>query len=424
MSNDIAIRVENLSKIYRLYDRPVDRLKESIHPLRKKYHRDFYALKDVSFEVKKGETVGIIGKNGSGKSTLLKILTGVLTPSSGKVEVNGKVSALLELGAGFNPEFTGIENIYLNGTIMGYSKEEIDAKLDDILDFADIGDFVHQPVKMYSSGMFVRLAFAVQACIDPEILVVDEALAVGDAEFTFKCINHMKRLIAKGVTVLFVTHDVQIVRSFCQRVIWVDNGEINLNGQPHYVTSEYIRELFYKKEKDFLETQQISIREEVDTNKKEIKNKYTKWGSGEITIEKISLLDEFGNEIDVIEWGKQVIIRFTAKALSNVDCSNIGFGFSFRNKNGLDIIVSTTIEEGLMFGSLQQGDKVDVEFRLENILASGDYLLTLQVEDRTEKKPRYFIFIEDAKIFKVVSNKEFFSVVQPQIFQRVILNER
>ncbi|HPH04166.1 MAG TPA: ABC transporter ATP-binding protein, partial [Spirochaetota bacterium] len=189
MLQDIAISVEHVSKVYRLYDKPVDRLKESLHPLRKKYHRDFHALDDVSFEVKKGETVGIIGQNGSGKSTLLKIITGVLTPSCGQVRVNGRVSALLELGTGFNPELTGIENVYFSGTVMGYTREEMDVRLDEILAFADIGEFVRQPVKTYSSGMFVRLAFAVAIKSNPEIMIVDEALAVGDMNFQAKCMT-------------------------------------------------------------------------------------------------------------------------------------------------------------------------------------------------------------------------------------------
>ena len=248
--SETAIKVENLSKVYRLYDKPMDRLKESIHPMRKKYHKDFYALNDVSFEIKKGETVGIIGKNGSGKSTLLKIITGVLTPSAGSVEVNGKVSALLELGAGFNPEFTGIENIYLNGTIMGYTKEEMDTRLDDILSFADIGDFVHQPVKMYSSGMFVRLAFAVAISVEPDILIVDEALSVGDMYFQLKCINKIKEFKKRGKTILFVTHDVYTVRNICNYAVWINGGEIELEGEVECVVNEY--EKFFKRSDNFL----------------------------------------------------------------------------------------------------------------------------------------------------------------------------
>ena len=200
-----AIKVSNLTKIYKLYDKPMDRLKESLHPLKKNYHKDFYALNDVSFEVKKGETVGIIGKNGAGKSTLLKIITGVLTPTSGDVQVNGRIASLLELGAGFNPEYTGIENIYLQGTLMGFGHEEMAAKVDEILAFADIGDFIHQSVKMYSSGMFARLAFAVAINVDPDILIVDEALSVGDAAFQNKCIRKMEEIGDKGITILFVS---------------------------------------------------------------------------------------------------------------------------------------------------------------------------------------------------------------------------
>ena len=187
MNKNTAIKVTNLSKVYKLYDKPADRLKESLHPLKKKYHKEFYALNDVSFEIKKGETVGIIGKNGAGKSTLLKIITGVLTPSGGHVHVNGRIASLLELGAGFNPEYTGVENIYLQGTLMGYTKEEMESKIQAILDFADIGDFVYQPVKSYSSGMFARLAFAVAINVEPDILIVDEALSVGDVFFQNKC---------------------------------------------------------------------------------------------------------------------------------------------------------------------------------------------------------------------------------------------
>ena len=184
---DTTILVNGISKIYKLYEKPIDRLKESLHPFKKKYHKEFYALKDITFEIEKGETVGIIGKNGSGKSTLLKIITGVLSPTNGSTTVKGKVSALLELGAGFNPEFTGLQNIYLNGTMMGYTKEEIDQRVGAILEFADIGDFIYQPVKTYSSGMFVRLAFAVAINVDPDILIVDEALSVGDIFFQLKC---------------------------------------------------------------------------------------------------------------------------------------------------------------------------------------------------------------------------------------------
>ena len=219
MSSDIAIRVQNITKTYQIYDKPQDRLKQSLWRGRKQFYREFKALDDVSFEVKKGETVGIIGRNGSGKSTLLQIICGTLAPTSGTVEVNGRVAALLELGAGFNPEFTGKENVYMNASILGLSKEEIDAKYDDIVAFADIGDFIEQPVKTYSSGMYVRLAFAVIAHVDADILVIDEALAVGDVFFTQKCMRFIEQYQENGGAILFVSHDMATVTKLCQSVL-------------------------------------------------------------------------------------------------------------------------------------------------------------------------------------------------------------
>jgi ABC-type polysaccharide/polyol phosphate transport system ATPase subunit len=243
--SDIAIRIDKISKIYRLYASPSDRLKETFHVFRKKYHHDFYALKNISFEVEKGKTVGIIGQNGAGKSTLLKILTGVLTPSSGYYTVNGKISSLLELGAGFNPELTGIENVYFNGMIFGFSKQEIDNKLDDILAFADIGEFVYQKVRTYSSGMFVRLAFAVAVQVNPDILIVDEALSVGDMRFQQKCFRRMREFKQSGKTVLFVTHDQGTVSNFCDYVYWIKDGEIFRHGEPSTVVKKYISHMAY-----------------------------------------------------------------------------------------------------------------------------------------------------------------------------------
>jgi lipopolysaccharide transport system ATP-binding protein len=239
MSDDIAISVNNLTKIYKLYDSPQDRLKEALHPLRRKFHHDFHALNDISFEIKKGESFGIIGKNGSGKSTLLKTITGVLTPTIGSVSVNGKISALLELGAGFNPDLTGMENIYFNGTLMGFTREEMDEMLDGILAFADIGEFVHQPVKTYSSGMFVRLAFAVAVIVKPDILVVDEALSVGDVFFQQKCFSKIREIIDSGTTCLFVSHDTKAIMNICSRVILLDNGVMDFFGAPEEAVSRY-----------------------------------------------------------------------------------------------------------------------------------------------------------------------------------------
>ena len=225
-----AVEVKNVTKIYRLYDKPIDRLKESLSVSHKEYHKDFYALSDLSFTVEKGQTVGIIGTNGSGKSTILKIITGVLTPTTGEVTVRGKISALLELGAGFNQDYTGIENIYMNGTMMGYTKKEMDAKLPEILDFAEIGDFVYQPVKTYSSGMFVRLAFALAINVEPEILIVDEALSVGDVFFQSKCYRRMEEIRKNGTTIIMVTHDMGSIIKYCDKVVLLNKGEFIAQG--------------------------------------------------------------------------------------------------------------------------------------------------------------------------------------------------
>lgn len=230
MQSNLAINVCDVTKIYRLYDKPIDRLKESISLTHKKYHKEFFALDKISFSVEKGSTVGIIGTNGSGKSTILKIITGVLNPTTGSVEVDGNISALLELGAGFNMDYTGIENIYMNGTMMGFSREQMEAKLPEILEFADIGDFVYQPVKTYSSGMFVRLAFALAINVEPEILIVDEALSVGDVFFQAKCYRRMEEIRKTGTTILMVTHDMGSVIKYCDKVILLNKGEFLAEG--------------------------------------------------------------------------------------------------------------------------------------------------------------------------------------------------
>lgn len=261
MSN-IAIQISNLSKAYKIFEKPTDRIKESLNPFGKRYSKDFYALHNVSVSIYKGETIGVIGKNGAGKSTLLKMITGVLTPSSGNITINGRIASLLELGAGFNPEMTGIENIYFNGTIMGYTKKEIDAKLDDILDFADIGDFIHQPVKMYSSGMFARLAFAVNVNVKPDILIVDEALSVGDVFFQNKCFKRMADLQKQGVTVLFVSHDMGSIRQLCSKCLWLDNGTKRQYGPVEEVAAAYFNEQLA--ERNQLHKEAVKQPQEVD----------------------------------------------------------------------------------------------------------------------------------------------------------------
>ena len=293
--SDFAIKVDNVTKIYKLYDKPIDRLKEMLDFRKKSYHSDHYALRDISFEVKKGESVGIIGTNGSGKSTILKIITGVLNPTTGNVEVKGRISALLELGAGFNMEYTGIENIYLNGTMMGYSKKDIDERLKEIVNFADIGEFINQPVKTYSSGMFVRLAFAVAINIDPEILIVDEALSVGDVFFQAKCYKKFQEFRKAGKTIIFVSHDLSSISKYCDKAILLNKGIFIEEGKPNNVIDTYKKILVHQ-----FDTRKA---EEVKNNNDKIElDKNIIWNKNmNVNPNKI----EYGNKkAEIIDFGK------------------------------------------------------------------------------------------------------------------------
>lgn len=237
---DNIIEIKGLSKIYNIYDKPIDRLKEALDKNAKVYHKEFYALKEINLTVKSGEILGLVGRNGAGKSTLLKLITGIIEPSKGSVQTNGTISALLELGTGFNPEYTGIQNIYLYGTMLGKTKEEMDAELNNIISFANIGEFIHQPVKSYSSGMFARLAFSVAVNVKPDILIVDEILAVGDLDFQLKCMDRMKEMMRGGTTVLFVSHDINAVKRFCTRAVWIKSGILIEDGDINIVTDHYL----------------------------------------------------------------------------------------------------------------------------------------------------------------------------------------
>ena len=244
-----TIEVRDLSKVYHLYNKPSDRIRETFSIRKKKYSKEHYALKNINLKINKGESIGIVWTNGSGKSTLLKLVTGVVTPTTGTIKTDGKIAALLELGAGFNPEYTGIENIYLNGTMMGYTEEEMKKRVPDIIEFADIGEFINQPVKSYSSGMFARLAFAVSINVEPDILIVDEALSVGDTRFQVKCIDKMRELQESGTTILFVTHAIEQIKRFCTRAIWIKNGELIEDGEASQVVDLYDNFMKYGEKK-------------------------------------------------------------------------------------------------------------------------------------------------------------------------------
>ena len=234
-----SIAIEHITKKYQLFDKPIDRLKEAFSITHKKYSKEHYALQDINLEIHKGESIGLVGTNGSGKSTLLKLITGVVTPTEGEIRSCGKIAALLELGAGFNMEYTGLENIYLNGTMMGYDEKEMEKRVPDIIEFADIGEFIHQPVKTYSSGMFARLAFAVSIHVEPDILIVDEALSVGDTRFQVKCIDKMRQLQEEGTTILFVTHATEQIKRFCTRAIWIKEGHVRADGEAAHIVDEF-----------------------------------------------------------------------------------------------------------------------------------------------------------------------------------------
>ncbi|PRM91330.1 polysaccharide ABC transporter ATP-binding protein [Arcobacter cryaerophilus gv. occultus] len=392
--NNTAIKVSHLTKVYKLYDKPVDRLKESLHPLKKKYHKEFYALNDVSFEIKKGETVGIIGKNGAGKSTLLKIITGVLTPSSGHVHVNGRIASLLELGAGFNPEYTGIENIYLQGTLMGYTKEEMESKIQAILDFADIGDFVHQAVKMYSSGMFARLAFSIAINVEPDILIVDEALSVGDMLFQVKCMAHMRSMMESGVTVLFVSHDTHSIKTLCNKAIWIQNGSMIEYGDAGVVANKYI-EMQHLQMNDELPITTSTINLEniscdtllgdidipisVSTNEKEIDTKISqRYGDDRATILDMIVLDKDFKAIEELtsnhEYYIQIAIKFNAKL------STFVMGFSLSSLDGIQQLTWTNAQDGMLFPSVEQNSIVIVTTKIKIPIRPGIYNFSIGVE--------------------------------------------
>ncbi len=405
----LTIDVKNLSKVYKIYDKPGDRILESFFP--KKYKekiKDFYALNDVSFSISKGETVGIIGKNGSGKSTLLKILTGVINHTTGEKIINGTIAAILELGAGFNPEYTGIENIYLNGTIMGMKKEEVEKKIDEIAEFAEIGDFINRPVKNYSSGMFVRLAFAVAINSDPDILIVDEALAVGDYRFQAKCYNKFEELKEKGKTILFVSHDVDAVRRFCTRAIWLDCGRMVMDGEVGEVTSKYMEFITSCENNaiEYLKSEKSETVAEEERPQKEF-NAINRFGSDVGCIKDVRLLKK-GRENEVFESGETMTIETVVDIPKDANLENVGFAVALKNKNGLDLFVSALHDKDMRFKKTGR-NVVKVSFPL--YLNIGEYTVISSLEKRDTVPIQYYDYIEGAAYVKVICNREHFGVM-------------
>ena len=399
MAEDIAISVNDVSKMYKLYDNPMDRLKESLGLSRKKKYKEHYALNHVSFQVHKGETVGIIGTNGSGKSTILKIITGVLSPTGGEVSVNGRISALLELGAGFNGEYSGLENVYLNGSMIGFSREEIDAKLQSILDFADIGEFIHQPVKTYSSGMFVRLAFAVAINIDPEILIVDEALSVGDVFFQAKCYRKFEEFKEMGKTILFVSHDLSSIGKYCDRVVLLNKGEKLAEGGAKEMVNLYRRVLVNQYDDADLEEGAENAEAGQDgqltdgtagenVSKKEhagggramkdslnLNPKVLEYGSKLGEIVDFVIRDDTGMITNVIEKGKEFSVQM--KVRFQADVNDPIFAFTLKDLKGTEITGTNTMYEHTPVKPQKAGDVREITFKQIMPLEAGEYMLCL-----------------------------------------------
>lgn len=397
--SEFAIQVKHLDKMYKLYNKPSDRLRETLGfkvPV-----REHYALRDVNFQVERGETVGIIGTNGSGKSTILKIITGVLNPTAGEVKVDGRISALLELGAGFNMEYTGIENVYLNGTMMGFSKEEVDARLQDILDFADIGDFVYQPVKSYSSGMFVRLAFAVAINIDPEILIVDEALSVGDVFFQAKCYRKFEEFKKMGKTILFVSHDLSSISRYCDRVILLNKGVKLEEGSPKQMVDMYKQLLVGQdpaKAEEKKEEQKESWSQQFQVNPNMLE-----YGTKLAEIVDFAVLDDKDRCTNTIEKGSSFRIRM--KVVFHQDIQEPIMAYTFKDIKGTEITGTNTLFEKKSVEHSQGGDSCTVTFEQEMFLQGGEYLLSFGCTGYKDGEFTVFHRLYDACNITVVSNK-------------------
>ena len=401
--SEYAIEAEKLSKVYRLYDRPRDRFLEAINP-GKRRSKDHYALTDVDLKIKKGETVGIIGTNGSGKSTILKIITGVLSPTSGNITVNGRISALLELGAGVNMEYNGIENIYVNGTMMGFSRKEIDERLDSILQFADIGEYVYQPCKTYSSGMFVRLAFAVAINIDPEILIVDEALSVGDVFFQPKCYHKFEEFKEQGKTILFVSHDLSSIAKYCDRVILLNKGIKLDEGGPKEMIDAYKQVLVGQyKVTDDSEVSMDDLSRMSSEAAEAVNPDALEYGTGDAKIRDYYITDKNGTRTTAIIKGEEFTIHFSVDFTADIKAPI--FAFTVKNIRGTEITGTNTMYEKAFLEPVKSGDTKTVTFRQRMDLQGGEYLLSFGVTGYEQDKFQVYHRLYDVLNVTVVSDK-------------------
>ncbi len=408
MPKTTTIKVDNLTKLYHLYNKPQDRLKEALHPLRKSYHQEFYALDDVSFEIFKGETVAIIGKNGAGKSTLLKMITGVLTPTNGTIERDGRIASLLELGAGFNPEMTGIENIYLNGTLMGFSDREMDSKVEAILSFADIGEFIHQPVKMYSSGMFARLAFSVSINVEPDILIIDEALSVGDMAFQMKCFKKFQEFQEQGRTILFVTHALDTVIRYCTRGIVIDAGKkvcddsakeaVDLFKQ--ILTGQYNpnKEEQEGKAQEILWQESI-LKEQFAPNKNALV-----YGNERAVIYDYAMLDTTQNPSVIFDYDQRCKIVMKVQFNEAIDAPI--FAFTIKDAKGLEITGTNSLMKHHMTPLYKVGEKITIVFEQKLNLHPGKYALSLGCVAINDDGVEVYTRLYDIILFEVIGSEQ------------------
>ena len=403
-NEEFAILLKDVTKVYKLYNKPKDRLFDAFGLLRgKRKPKLNRALDGVSMEIKKGETVGIIGTNGSGKSTILKIITGVLSENSGDVEINGRISALLELGAGFNQQYTGIENVYLNGTMMGFTDEEIKAKLPEILEFADIGDYVYQPVKTYSSGMFVRLAFAVAINIDPEILIVDEALSVGDVFFQAKCYAKFEEFKRKGKTIVFVSHDLSSIAKYCDRVYLLNKGKMLGTGSPKEMIDLYKRVLVGQYDADGEGTGEAGS-DEASARSFRVGDETLEYGTRQAVIENAYITDEGGRKNSTIIKGTKFTIHLRVKFEDHIPGPI--FAYSFKDAKGTEITGTNSMYEKAYTGCGEAGDVMDITFTQVMSLQGGNYLLSFGVTGFSGADFEVYHRLYDCLDVTVVSDKD------------------
>lgn len=455
MSSEIALQTDGLGKCFHIYDKPRDRLLQMLDTSKKKFFREFWALRDISFTIAKGEIIGVIGTNGSGKSTLLQIIAGTLAPTIGTVNVIGRVSAILELGAGFNTEFTGRENVLLNASIIGFPRDAITEQMEKIRVFSELGDFFDQPIKTYSSGMQARLAFSIAIHVDPEILIVDEALAVGDVRFVAKCMRRIKDIMSKGTTVLFVSHDISSVRTLCSRTLWLDQGYLVEDGDVFPVTGRYMAYMFKNDQPSvevsnlthkniarhktkFIKLPELPFENQADSSsqdeiagsghtplsdsKPEItldSKPVTHWGSYKGIILSASVRDSHGIRKNTLHWGTSIEIFIDLLIPPEISRDHLSIAFSIKDLKGTDLIVSTTHDFELK--RLPESDRFSVSFKLINPLVTGKYLLVAAVENRQYSDIHYYEYFEGAHYFASLSKERFFGLFQPSIEQEISL---